>query len=96
MRVRFGDWIKTTENSYVKIQHVVELELLQVENPRDKNADDFEVKIMLTANEFWLPDKQVWEDGSKSHSIQISDPHHRDIFRGTRSECEKVIGEIIA
>ncbi len=93
----FEGWVKTTDNSWVARSAIAEISF-EYQGRDGYDDDDWEVVILLNINDLWLPgplpeEKIKPSDISKFYR-QINDQQRRDVFRGTRDECEKV-AEII-
>ena len=89
--VRFNEWIKTAESSYVNIAHIMEIDLEPI-----GEGETYEVSITLALNDYWLFDKEIWERGPKmGHSLQISDVLKREVFQGTKAECTAIIEQMV-
>ena len=94
--VRIGNFVKTTDSTWVAIDSIVEIEL-KYEGKDGADDDYYSVEIMLNVSDFWLPNTQERLTARKHGNFfnQMSDLHHRDVFVGTKADCEKVIDSIL-
>ena len=92
--VRIGNWIRTDDFSYVHINAITEI-CLEYQGPETKQdqTDDYEVTVLTEMTDLWLPNKQDREIARKHNNFfnQMSEQQRRDIFRGTKADCEQVI-----
>ena len=99
MKVRYGNFIRTTDWSFVNLDHIIEINIEtqgDSNHPDTKYQDAFYVEVILSQNEYWVPDKESWTKGAlHGNSLQFSSMQERVVFRGTLAECESVIAEIL-
>ena len=99
MQFRIGDFVRTDEQSWVNIRHIMEVRVEprgDTNHPNTWKEDDYEVQIVIAMNDMWFPDKDAWEEGAKHASfLQMTELQHRDVMHGTKEECESVVKEII-
>ena len=97
---RFGDFVRTDEESWVNINHIMEVRLEprgDMNHPDTKHKDEYKVEIVLAMNDLWYPSGPKWsEDGKPDSIFQMSDLQTRDVCKGTKAECQSVIWQIIS
>lgn len=99
MQYRIGDFVRTDEESFVNINHIMEVRIEprgDTNNPKTWQEDDYEVQIVIAINDMWLPDRDAWNEGAKhAKFLQMTELQHRDVMHGTKVECEGVVAEIL-
>ena len=90
--VRIKNWIRTNDWSYVHLSAITEI-CLKYQGSEVKEEDCFEVSVLTKMTDFWLPNSEDKEVAKKHHNFfnQMSDQQKRDIYIGTKEECEEVI-----
>ena len=92
--VRIGNWIRTDDLSYVHLSAITEICLFyQGPEVAKEETDDYEVTILTKMTDWWMPSDKERKNALAhgNHYNQMSDQQRRDIFRGTKKECEQVI-----
>lgn len=94
--VRFRDWIKTDEDSWVSLSAISEV-CIEYQGSEVKDEDVYDVQLILKTADFWLPNSEDKEIARKHSNFynQMSDPQRRDIYMGTKEECEQIVKQII-
>ena len=84
-------WVKTTDNSWVARSVIAEISI-EYQGRDAYDDDDWEVVLLLNVNDLWLPGPLPEENPRDISPFyrQINDQQRRDVFRGTKVECEKV------
>ena len=95
-QVVFSDWVKTTDNSWVARNAIAEISL-EYQGRDAYDDDDWEVVLLLNINDLWLPGPLPEENPRDVHKFyrQINDQQRRDVFRGTRDECQSIVDQIM-
>ena len=94
-QVRDGDWVRCLEDNWVALDHIAEIEI-KYQGSETVEEDDYEVELTLKAFDLWLPNKEDKEIARKNANFynQMSDPHTREVFRGTKEECYEIVNQI--
>lgn len=94
--VRVGDWVKTDEDSWVSLSAISEV-CLEYQGSETKEEDYYNVQLILKTADLWLPNSDDREVAMKHGNFynQMSDPQRRDIYLGTKEECEQIVKQII-
>ena len=95
-RVRFGDWVRCLEDNWVAMDHIAEIEI-KYQGSETIEEDYYEVELTLKAFDLWLPNKNDREIAMKHGNFynQMSDPHLRTVFLGTKAQCESIVNHIL-
>ena len=94
-RVRHGDWVQCLEDNWVAMDHIAEIEI-KYQGSETKEEDYYEVELTLKSFDLWLPNATDREVAKKHRNFynQMSDPHLRTVFLGTKSECYEIVRQI--
>lgn len=95
-QVKFGNWIRCMEDNWVAMDHIAEIEI-KYQGSETREEDYYEVELTLKSFDLWLPNATDREVAKKHHNFynQMSDPHLRTVFLGTKVECESIVNQII-
>ena len=89
--IRENNWIKTDDSSWVHLNAITEI-CIEYEGKETRDEDYYGVSVLTKMIEFWLPNSEDKEVAKKHHNFfnQMSDQQKRDIFLGSKSDCELV------
>ena len=95
-QVRVGNWIKTDEDSWCSLDHIIEV-CIKYQGRETRQDDDYEVCIIVAITDFWLPNSEEKKQARDHQNFfnQMSDQQERDIFRGSRADCEQIVQQIL-
>ena len=95
-QVKFGNWVRCLEDNWVAMDHIAEVEI-KYQGSETKEEDYYEVELTLKSFDLWLPNKSDRDIAMKHGNFynQMSDPHLRTVFLGTKEECKMIVNQII-
>ena len=93
---KFADWVKCEEDNWVQMDQIAEIDI-RYQGSETKQEDYYEVELTLKAFDLWLPNNRDMEIAKKHNNFynQMSDPHKRTVYLGTKRKCEKIVNQII-